>query len=482
MMKTKPYIILAAGLLIGIGIGALMMFYVIPAGVNMKTGPATKGKKILFYRNPMNPAVTSPTPARDNMGMDYIPVYEEDDKVASEAELPGTVRISTEKIQKIGVRSEVVKRRHLKRIIRTIGRVDPDETKVFIINAKVGGWVEKLYLNRTDQMVEHNEPLLELYSPELVSAQEEYLLVFKEKKKVKDSPYPEVRSSTESMLNAARQRLKYWDISDDQIKRLEEDGKITRTMTIRAPAQGSVTEKMVVEGQRIEAGEPLFKIIDHTSVWVYGELYEYELPFVRMGQMAKISPSYSPGELYMAAVEHIYTHLGTVTYTPEGSAEIRTAKIRFVLKNPAHKLKLGMYVNIELGVEESSNALAVPDSALIDTGVRQLVIVDKGDGRFEPRNVKVGGKAEGYYEILSGVRAGESVVTSANFLIDSESNLKAALGGMASHQHGEHSTESTEGKKEDKKVLSDKKVKKTEATKKKTKIEKNEHEHMQHMH
>ncbi len=435
MKKNSPSIILAAGLIIGIGIGALIMFYAQPAVVKMKTGPVIKEKKILFYRNPMNPSATSPTPMKDDMGMDYVPVYEGENEAATGEEAPGTVRISTEKIQKTGVRSETVKRRTLRRVIRTVGRVDPDETKVFTINAKVGGWVERLYVNRTDQMVEHHEPLLELYSPELVSAQEEYLLALKEREKVKGSPYQEVKSSSESILNAARQRLKYWDISDDQIKRLEEEGKITRTMTIRAPAHGGVTEKMVVEGQRIEAGESLFKIIDHTSVWVYGELYEYELPFVRIGQMAKITPSYSPVDVYMAAVEHIYTHLGAITYTPEGSAEIRTAKIRFELRNPVHKLKLGMYVNVELEVETASNAVAVPDSALIDTGVRQVVIVDKGAGRFEPRDVKVGAKGEGYYEILKGVTAGEVVVTSANFLIDSESNLKTALGGMGVHNH-----------------------------------------------
>src|SRR3989304_3302743 len=434
-MKSKPYIILVAGLIIGIGIGAFIMFYAQPAGVSKEGASATKEKKILFYRNPMNPAVTSPTPKKDEMGMDYVPVFEDEEDEAAGEDTPGTVRISTEKIQKIGVRSEIVKQRSLRRVIRTVGRVDPDETKVFNINAKIGGWVERLYLNRTDQMVEHHEPLLELYSPELVSAQEEYLLAFKEREQVKGSPYTEVKSSSESLLSAARQRLKYWDISNDQIKRLEEDGKITRTMTIRAPAHGSVTEKMVVEGQRIEAGESLFKIIDHTSVWVYGELYEYELPFVRIGQMAKITPSYSPVDVYMAAVEHIYTHLGAITYTPEGSAEIRTAKIRFELRNPVHKLKLGMYVNVELEVETASNAVAVPDSALIDTGVRQVVIVDKGAGRFEPRDVKVGAKGEGYYEILKGVTAGEVVVTSANFLIDSESNLKTALGGMGVHNH-----------------------------------------------
>ncbi len=479
MKKSSPYIILVTGLILGIAIGSFMMFYARPAGVvGTEDGHVKKERKILFYRNPMNPAVTSPTPAKDNMGMDYIPVYEGEEKAEEGKTIPGTIRISTEKIQKTGVRSEVVKRRTLRRIIRTVGRVDPDETKVFNINSKVGGWVERLYINRTDQMVKHHEPLLELYSPELVSAQEEYLLVFKEREKTKDSPYPEVKRSSETLLSAARQRLKYWDISNDQIKRIEEDGKITRTMTIRAPAHGSVTEKMVVEGQMITAGEPLFKIIDHTSVWIYGELYEYELPFVRIGQKAKITPSYSPGEQYIASVEHIYSHLGTITYSPENSAEIRTAKIRFELENPDHKLKLGMYVNVELEVEAASNAIAVPDSALIDTGIRQVVIVDKGDGRFEPRDVKVGAKGDGYNEILKGISSGEAVVTSANFLIDSESNLKSALSGMSAHQHGEQPAEKIDNNI----VQPQQQRKKTDAGSKKPASNNNEHMNMQHMH
>jgi len=403
--------------------------------------PAEKGsvrteqgeRKILYYRHPMNPEITSPTPQKDEMGMDYIPVYEEEIM----EETPGTVRISPEKIQRIGVRSEIVKRRPLKRIIRTVGRVDPDERKVYSINAKVGGWVERLYVNQTDQMVTHHEPLLELYSPELVSAQEEYLLAFEGLEKVKESPYEEIKRGAESLLEAARQRLKYWDISEDQIKRLEREKKITRTMIIRSPTHGSVTEKMVVEGAKIEPGETLFKIIDHSYVWVYGELYEYEIPFVKVGQKAKITPSYATGEVYTGTVEHIYTHLGSIRYTPEEGAEVRTAKIRFGLPNPAHKLKLGMYVNVELSVDVSRNALAVPDSAVIDTGTRQVVIIDKGDGRFEPRNVKIGAKAEGYYEIVDGVREGEAVVTSANFLVDSESNLKAALRGLGGDRHEE---------------------------------------------
>ncbi|MBI5192597.1 MAG: efflux RND transporter periplasmic adaptor subunit [Nitrospirae bacterium] len=405
-----------------------------------KKGEATqkKERKVLFYRSPMNPSVTSPTPMKDSMGMDYVPVYEEDAEKKSEAS-PGTVTISLEKIQKIGVKTEVVKRRTIKRIIRTVGRVEPDERMVYNINAKVGGWVEKLYLNTTDQMVRHSEPLLELYSPELVSAQEEYLLAFRSVKNTKGSSYKDVKDNTESLLNAARQRLQYWDISDDQIKRLEEDGKITRTMTIRAPASGSVTEKMVNEGAKIEAGEPLFKIIDHSSVWVYGEVYEYELPYVRTGQSARITPSYYPRDIYTATVDHVYTHLGSITYTPENSAEVRTAKIRFQLPNPSHKLKLGMYVNVELQADLAGSALAIPDSALIDTGTRQVVLVDKGNGRFEPREVEIGAKGDGYFEVRDGVDSGESVVTSANFLIDSESNLRTALdgmGGTGGHQHG----------------------------------------------
>lgn len=399
---------------------------------NQEGAAHKKERKVLFYRSPMNPSVTSPTPMKDNMGMDYVPVYEEEQ---STEEAAGTVKISPEKIQKTGVKSDVVKRRTLKRIIRTVGRVEPDERMVYNINSKVGGWVEKLYINTTDQTVIHNDPLLELYSPELVSAQEEYLLAFRSKEKTGDSSYTEIKGNTESLLNAARQRLKYWDISDDQINRLEQDGKIKRTMTIRAPAHGSVTEKMVNEGSKIEPGEPLFKIVDHSAVWVFGEVYEYELPFVRIGQRARITPSYYPEDVYTGTIDHIYTHLGSITYTPENSAEVRTAKVRFELPNASHKLKLGMYVNVALQADVAGNALSIPDSALIDTGTRQVVIIDKGDGRFEPREVEIGAKADGYYEIRKGVNAGESVVTSANFLIDSESNLRAALGGMGGEKN-----------------------------------------------
>src|SRR3972149_3411296 len=386
-----------------------------------------KEKRVLFYRHPMNPQATSPTPQKDEMGMDYIPVYEEE---RVEEEVSGAVRISPEKIQKTGVKTEEAKIRTLKRIVRTVGRIEPVENKVYNINTKVAGWVEKLYVNRTDLMVHPDEPLLEIYSPDLVATQQEYILAMKNLEKVKNSLYPDIKKGAESLAQAARQRLKYWDISDEQIKKLEEDGAITRTMTIYAPAHGGVTEKMVLQGQKIEAGEPLFRIIDHSVVWVYGEVYEYEIPYIKAGQDALLSPSYSTSDIYRGKIEHIYSHLGSIRYVPESGTEVRTAKIRFELPNPDHKLKLGMYMNIELAVAAAANVVTVPDSAVIDTGTRQVVFVDKGDGRFEPRDIEVGAQGDGYYHIISGLKEGEKVVTSANFLIDSESSFRAALQGM----------------------------------------------------
>ncbi len=430
-MKIKRSVsVLILIIIIIAGLGIFTGKYIL-SPVKMEANTEKNERRVLFYRHPMNPTVTSPTPKKDEMGMDYIPVYEEETE-----DVPGTVRISPEKIQKIGVKSARAKVRSLKRTIRTVGRIDHDEARAFDINTKVGGWIEKLYVNRTDQMVSPGEMLLELYSPDLISAQEEYILAFKAGERVKDSPYPEVKRSAESLLQAARQRLKYWDISDDQIKRLEEEGKIARTMIIYAPVHGIVTEKMVNQGMKIEPGEMLFKIIDHSNVWVYGEVYEYELPFLQLGQKARIIPSYTPAEVYTATISHIYTHLGAIKHEAGGiMEEARTAKIRFELANPGHKLKLGQYVNVELFIDVAINALTVPDSAVIDTGTREVVIIDRGDGRFEPREVKVGAKGDGYYEVLKGVKVGEAVVTSANFLIDSESNLRAALSGMGGHSH-----------------------------------------------
>ena len=419
------FISLAIGAVIG---GAAVVYYGRPAP--RPQAQVKKERVVLYYRNPMNPAVTSPVPAKDNMGMDYAPVYADEaieDKAAS-----GFVSISADKIQKLGVKSEPVVRRDLSRVIHTVGRVEPVEENIFVINAKVSGWVEKLYVNRTDQMVGPGDKLLDIYSPDLVSGQEEYLLAWKAFKKVESSPYADVRRGGQSLVEAARMRLKYWDISDDQIAKLIETGVPTRTMTIRAPAVGSVTEKMVVGGQKIEAGETLFKIIDHSSVWVYGEVYEYELPYIKTGASVVVTLPYASGERYRGVIEHIYTHMGSIRYEPDSSTEVRTVKVRISLPNKDHKLKLGMYLDVDIPVRAAVNAVAVPRSAVIDTGVRQLVIVDRRDGRFEVRAVAVGAAADDFSEIKAGIEPGEWVVTAASFLIDSESSLKAVASGMSS--------------------------------------------------
>ncbi|CAG1772432.1 partial Cation efflux system protein CusB, partial [uncultured bacterium] len=247
MKKTTGIILMLIGLVAG---GAAVWL------VEIERRPAEKPasqaeRKVTYYRNPMDPSVTSPVPMKDQMGMDYVPVYEDE---AASRETPGTVRITPERIQKTGVKSAEAVRGDLRRTIRTVGRVEPVEDRVHVITAKVPGWIEKLYVNRTDEMVSTGEKLLELYSPELISAQQEYLLALEGYEKVKDSPYAEAANGAKALLEAARQRLRYWDISDDQIERLSKREAPSRTLAIRSPAAGSVTEKMVVEGQKIEAG------------------------------------------------------------------------------------------------------------------------------------------------------------------------------------------------------------------------------------
>lgn len=426
-MKNKSVLTGVIFLLLGLLAGGATVWL-----MGAKKAPETEAvkaeRKVLFYRNPMDPEVTSPVLMKDQMGMDYVPVYE--DEVDSK-DSPGAIRISPEKIQKTGVKSVPVARRDITRVIRTVGRVEPAEDLTQVVTAKVSGWIEKLYVDRTDAMVKKGDRLLELYSPELVSAQEEYLIALEGLERVKDSPFAETVTGAKALVEASRQKLKYLDISDDQIERLAKLKTISRTLTIRSPATGSVTEKMAIEGKRIEPGEPLARIVDHGKVWVYGEVYEYEMPYIKTGQKAALTPSYSPSKARSATIEHIYTHLGSIRYSSEeASAESRTAKVRFSLDNPGHDLKLGMYMNIEIAIVAARGALSVPDSAVMDTGTRKLVIIDRKDGTFEPREITTGSQGEGTWEVRRGLKEGDFVVTSANFLIDSESNLRAALSSM----------------------------------------------------
>jgi Cu(I)/Ag(I) efflux system membrane fusion protein len=334
---------------------------------------------------------------------------------------PGTVQISPERQQLIGVKIGTVEIKPLEKVIRTVGRVDYDEKRLTTISPKIGGWIEDLFVDFTGRFVQQGEPLFTLYSPELVSTQEEYLLALRAKKELVKSPFPEVAGSGNSLAESARRRLKLWDITEEQIKALEESGQPRKTLTLYSPFSGIVLEKVAYKGMNVMPGMALFKLADLSIVWLYADIYEYELPFIRLGQQAAIQLSYLPGELFTGKVIYIY---------PSLNPETRTAKVRFEIPNPHGKLKPEMYANVEIKVH-LGRKLAVPEGAIIDTGIRQLAIIDKGSGYFEPREVKVGAKVDNYYEVIRGLKAGERVVTSANFLIDSESKLKEAVGGMA---------------------------------------------------
>jgi len=335
------------------------------------------------------------------------------------------VKIDPITVQNIGVRTELVKRRPLKRIIRTVGRIDYNERKIEHIHAKIEGWIEKLYVDFTGQEVKKGDPLLDIYSPELVSTQEEYLLALRFRKSLLHSPFKEVAKGANSLIKSTKRRLLFWDITEAQIKALEEKGEVKKTMTLHSPTRGIVKEKMALEGMYIRPGMNLFTIADISTVWVYADIYEYELPWIKLGQRAEMELSYLPGKTFIGKVTYIYPYLQKKT---------RTAKIRMEFPNPNWELKPDMYANVKIESEIAKNALAIPEEAVIFSGERQIAIVAKGNGYFEPREIKLGVDTGEYFQVLEGLHEGERVVTSANFLIDSESKLKEALSKMLGHK------------------------------------------------
>jgi Cu(I)/Ag(I) efflux system membrane fusion protein len=380
--------------------------------------PQPKGGKgrILYYRNPMGQPDTSPMPKKDSMGMDYIPVYED------EGGDTGVVKISRERIQMLGVRSEPAEMRGLTRAIRAVGTVQADERRLYVINTKFDGWIEKLHVNATGQPVRRGQPLMDIYAPELVVAQQEYALAWRSLQDMAGAG-EEVRASAKQLADASLQRLRNWDISDDQVRRLQRDNVISRTLTLRSPADGIVMEKMAIEGMRFAAGDPLYRIADLSTVWVIADVFEQDLGVVREGQSAQIAVNTYAGASFPGKVDFIY---------PTVMQETRTGKVRVVIANPDGRLKPGMYANVAIDAPADTDPmLAVPESAVLSSGTKQTVLIDRGNGRFEPRAVKLGAHADGYYTVLGGLDAGEKVVVSANFLIDAESNLRAALGAFS---------------------------------------------------
>jgi Cu(I)/Ag(I) efflux system membrane fusion protein len=378
--------------------------------------PADKGgRKILYYRNPMGLPDTSPTPKKDSMGMDYIPVYEGEDEGGS------GIKIGSERVQTLGVRVAKVERRAIDAVVRASGRIEVDERRLATVTAKFEGYIEKLYVNATGQAVSRGEPLFDAYSPELLAAQREYAVAAQGLAQLKDAD-EQARAGIKRLADSALARLRLWDVTDEEIARLAASGEARRTLTFRAPAGGIVLERKAVQGMRFMPGEMLFQIADLSSLWLIADVAEQDIGRVKLGTPARVRLEAYPGQAFDGRVTFVY---------PTLRAETRSAQVRIELPNPGGRLKPAMFAQVELPVGAAAGAqLVVPNSAVIDSGARRVVIVDLGAGRFEPREISTGSRGDEFTVITAGVKEGESVVVAANFLLDAESNLRAALSGM----------------------------------------------------
>jgi Cu(I)/Ag(I) efflux system membrane fusion protein len=350
---------------------------------------------------------TSPVPKKDPMGMDYIAVYADEQGDAN------TVKVSLDKVQRSGVRTEKVTSLPLTRTVRGIGTVEHDESLLRIVTARSDGYIEELFVNKTGQHVTKGEPLFRFYSPQIQLAQADLVVAMR-------AEGGSAKSETSRNVAGAIQRLRNLDVPESRIEQVRASLTNPRTLDWASPAKGDVITKNVIEGQRVMAGDELFRIADHSNVWVVAEVAEADIGAIKVGMPATVTLRALPGEPHEGKVSFIYPEMMKM--------ETRTVSVRIELPNPDGKIKTGMYADVVFRVGDGeAPALAVPDGAIIDSGTRQVVLVAKGEGRFEPREVKIGRRGEGHTEIVSGLEPGEEIVTSATFLIDAESNLRAAL-------------------------------------------------------
>lgn len=388
------------------------------AGGGFDASPVKGGngeaRKVLYWQAPMDPTFVREEPGKSPMGMDLVPVY----AGVTDSSEPGTVSIDPVTSQNIGVRTERVKRKRLTKEVRTVGRVDYDEKRVHHVNTKIEGWVEKLYVDFTGQKVKKDDYLLEIYSPRLVATQEEFLLAKSYEERGGAGAVAPVGSS---VLDLAKRRLELWDVPAHQIKELEESGRIMKTLHIHSPAAGIVMSKHVSEGMYVKPGMNLYTIADISKVWVYADIYEYELSWISEGQEAEMTLEAYPGRVFKGKVAFI---------NPFMEPKSRTLKVRLEFDNLNGELKPDMFASVTLKSVRDTTFVAVPSEAVLLSGERSIVVVARGLGKFAPREVVLGAEAGGYYEVLRGLEEGEDVVTSAHFLIDSESRLKEAISKM----------------------------------------------------
>ena len=374
-----------------------------PSTAAEKKGNGSAGRQIKYYKSTMLLGEISQTPRKDSMGMDMVPVYEGEEET-------NTIGVDPATVQEMNVRTGIVTKGPLRRIIRTVGVIDYNETALADVTTKFRGWIEKLYVDSTGKQVHKGEPLFDIYSPELYSAQSEYVLA--------------LNQSASALKQSARQKLKLFDVSEDQIAELEKSRQPQRTLRVDAPIDGIVVEKNVVQGQMVEAGMKLYRLADLGIVWVQSQIYEQDLALLKLGQEAEVSLSYLPDRKFRGRVTYIY---------PTVDEKTRTAQVRMEFHNPGFFLKPGMFATVELRAELKPAALLVPDSAVLRSGEKNTVFVALDGGHFEPREVRLGPRADNdSYEVLSGLKEGERVVTSGQFMLDSESQLREAIQKMLS--------------------------------------------------
>ena len=371
----------------------------------------------LFYRNPMNPEITSPMPAKDHMGMDYVPVYADE----ADSGPAGTVSIDPVTLQKIGVRTVQASRRDLARDINTVGRIVYDEQRIARLHPKTQGWIEELRIGTTGQTIGRDEILLAIYSPQLVSSQQEYLLALKNYETLSASPFEDVRRGAAELVETSLERLRLLDVPQHQLEMLERERKVMKLLHIHSPVAGVVVNVGAREGQYVTPETELFMVADLSTVWALVDIFEDESPWVSVGDRADMRVIAVPGRSFEGRLTYIY---------PYAESKTRSIKARLEFDNPDRLLKPDMFADVTIHASAREGVIAVPGEAIIRSGLREQVFIAQGGGRFEPRPVEVGLSGGGYTEIRSGLQPGDEVVVSAQFLIDSESKLREAVRKM----------------------------------------------------
>ena len=382
-----------------------------------KNNKQTGERKIIYWRAPMDPNEIYDTPGKSKMGMDLVPVYED------ESSGSGIVTIDPEVQQNMNIKTEKVEVKQLSSKVTTNGVIVTNETNEYIVTTRINGWVEKLYVNYTGQQISKGSKLMDIYSPELVSAQQELLTALSYQNTVNESSLESIRESGNELVKNSMRKLELLEVPDAEIKRLIDTKEVKTYVTLFAQKSGTVLEKNIVEGQKVMGGLPLLKIANLSTLWLMADIYEYELVKVKIGSKADISFNFLPGKIYQGKVSFIYPTLDPKT---------RTVKIRIELNNGG-ELKPSMFANITIEGKDLGKMPVIPENAIIRSGMKNVVIISLGDGKFKPQEVKLGGYSDGYYQVLSGLTEGNTIVTSAQFLIDSESNLKAAINQFQSY-------------------------------------------------